>query len=214
MRSTEPGLRRDAARNRELILQAARETFAELGVDAPLEEIARRAGVGIATLYRRFPTREALIEAIFESKAHEYVRAAEAGLEADDPWEGFRSYVERICAMQAEDRGFNDVLRMTFRTATGLEACRDRAYAAAKELIDRAQAQGGLRADFVPGDIVWILMANGTFLEATGELAPDAWRRYVALILDAVRAERATDPLPPPASDGELRQAMLRMGRP
>lgn len=65
----------------------------------------------------------------------------------------------------------------------------------------------------MPGDIIWILMANGTFLEATRELAPDAWRRYVALILDAVRADRAPQPLPPPPSDEQLREAMCRVGR-
>lgn len=109
--------------------------------------------------------------------------------------------------MQAEDRGFSDVLRTTFSSARSLEECRARAYDAAAQLIDRAEKQGKLRSDFVPGDIVWILIANGTFLEATREIAPDAWRRYVALVPDAVRAERATDPLPPSASDGELRKA-------
>src|SRR5687767_4321657 len=117
-----PSLRRDAERNRRRLLDAARQVFAELGLEAPLEEIARRAGVGIATLYRRFPTRSALIEALFVEQAEEYVRASEAALAADDAWEGFARFVERICEMQAEDRGFTDVLTATFPAAPGLEA--------------------------------------------------------------------------------------------
>src|SRR5262249_37244893 len=92
-----PGqLRRDAERNRLRLLEAAREVFGERGCDASLEEIARRAGVGIGTLYRRFPTRETLIEALFAEKAYDYVRASETALAADDAWEGFAGFVERI----------------------------------------------------------------------------------------------------------------------
>jgi AcrR family transcriptional regulator len=202
-------LRRDAERNRALLLDAAREVFGEQGIEAPLEEIARRAGVGIATLYRRFPTREALIEALFEPKIEEYVRASEEGLAAADPWQGFRAYVERICAMQAADRGFTDVLTATFPRVPGLESRRAEVRDNVKQLVARAQAYGELRHDFVSGDLAWILIANGAYLEATREVAPHAWKRYVGLVLDGLRADRAGR-LPPPPGESELEQAIRR----
>lgn len=210
--STRPVLRRDAERNRQRLLDAARQVFAELGLEAPLEEIARRADVGIATLYRRFPTRSALIEALFVEQAEEYVRASEVALAADDAWEGFAQFVERICEMQAEDRGFTDVLTATFPAAPGLEARRAEAKANAERLIERARRQGTLRDDLVVGDLIWILIANGAYLQATRDIAPNAWRRYVSLILDAARAEGAGR-LPPPASERQLVQALSRLGQ-
>jgi AcrR family transcriptional regulator len=207
-----PALRRDAERNRERLLDAARQAFAELGLEAPLEEIARRADVGIATLYRRFPTRSSLIEALFVDQAEAYVRASEAALAADDAWEGFAQFVERICEMQAEDRGFTDVLTATFPSAPDLEARRAEAKANAERLIERARRQGTLRDDFVVGDLIWILLANGAYLQATRDIAPDAWRRYLALILEAARADGAGR-LPPPASETQLAQALSRLGQ-
>jgi len=142
-------LRKDAERNRTRLLDAARQAFADQGLEAPFEEIARRAGVGIGTLYRRFPTRAALIEALFEDKAAEYVRASEAALAADDDWDGFAGFVERICEMQAKDRGFTDVLTATFPAAPGVEACRAEARANAEKLIGRRSCLGLLSASQV-----------------------------------------------------------------
>src|SRR3954451_7197238 len=89
-------LRKDAVRNHALILDAAQEVFAEQGLDAPLEDVARRAGIGIGTLYRRFPTRSELVEAVLTAKAAKYLQAACEAMKADDPWTGFSSYIERI----------------------------------------------------------------------------------------------------------------------
>ena len=212
-KQTDRTLRKDAERNRERLMDAAREVFQEHGVEAPLEEIARRAGVGIGTLYRRFPTRESLIDAIFEAKAEEYVRASEEALASENAWEGFRRFLERICQMQAEDRGFADVLTATFPMAPAVEDRRLRAMTNADELIRRAQQEGTLRADFVLGDIVWILIANASFLQATREIAPDAWRRYLALILDALTADTASE-LPPPPQESQIKEAILRVSPP
>jgi AcrR family transcriptional regulator len=214
MAATAPtsGLRRDAARNRARLLEAARKTFRGKGIEAPLEEVARLAGVGIATLYRRFPTREALVEALFEDKWLEYVAAAEQALEANDPWQGFRSYIERICTMQAEDRGFTDVLTTTFPSAKAVEASREQARRKAVEVIRRAQDAGALRPDFVIEDVPFILIANGAYLEATRGIAPDAWKRYVALLLDALRSDRA-GPLPPPPTRPQIDEAMRAVSR-
>ena len=101
-------LRVDAERNRGRIVEAASSAFAVHGLDASLDGVAERAGVGIATLYRRFPTRDDLIAACFERRIAEYARAAEEALEAPDGWTGLCDYVERVCAMQAADRGLTD----------------------------------------------------------------------------------------------------------
>jgi AcrR family transcriptional regulator len=204
-----PQLRRDAARNRQRLLEAAREVFGERGCDAPFEEIARRAGVGIGTLYRRFPTREALIDALFEEKARNYVRASEEALAADDAWEGFAGFVERICEMQADDRGFADVLTATFPSgsAPGIAAALGDAHRSSVKLVARAQRDGQLRSDFTDQDLVWILIANAAYLEATRQVAPNAWRRYVTLILDAARTPDASK-LPSPPTPKQLKRAL------
>jgi AcrR family transcriptional regulator len=210
--TSERSLRADAERNRERILAAAREVFAERGLDAPFDAIAQRAGVGQATLYRRFPRREDLIVACFAPKLAEYAAAVEEALRAPDAWTGFCAYVERICGMQAVDQGVQDVLTTTFPTDRAVEAQRAHAFERLTELIRRAQAQGALRADFVPEDVVLLLMANAGVVRATRHAAPDAWRRFVGLMLDGLRAECA-HPLPPPPTPAQTYRAMLRVSR-
>jgi AcrR family transcriptional regulator len=201
-------LRVDAERNRGRIVEAAQAEFAEKGLDVPLEDVADRAGVGIATLYRRFPTRNDLIAACFERRLAEYANAAAEALEAPDAWEGFSHYVERICAMQAADRGLKDVLTRTFPAARDLEAHRTRSYELCVRMIERAKEAGSLRADFVPEDLVLLLMANAGVVQGSGDAAPDAWRRFVALMLKAFRAEGA-GPLPPAPSPRQMMRAMV-----
>ena len=206
-------LRVDAERNRGRIVEAAQAAFAERGLDVPLEDVAGRAGVGIATLYRRFPTREDLIAACFERRLAEYAHAAEEALEAQDAWRGFCAYVERICAMQAADRGLKDVLTRTFPDARAMEAYRARGYELSVLMIERAKETGALRADFVPEDLVLLLMANAGVVQGAGQAAPDAWRRFVALMLEAFRADGAS-PLPAPPSPRQVMRAMLRLSGP
>lgn len=205
-----PLLRVDAERNRERILAAARELFAERGLDVPIEEVARRAGVGVGTLYRRFPTREALVARAFEAKMAAYADAVAEALAQHDPWLGFCAYVERVCEMQADDRGFNDVLTITFPTHRRFEAARARAYDGFVELITRAKAAGQLRQDFVPEDLIMVLMANAGVVNATGDAAPDTWRRLVAYLTQAFAAAAAAQ-LPDPPSPGEMYRAMVRL---
>jgi len=165
-------LRVDAERNRSRIVEAAQADFAEHGLDVPLEAVAEHAGVGIATLYRRFPTREALIAACFERRLEEYARAAEEALEASDGWSGFCGYAERVCSMQAADLGFNDVLTRTFSNAKKLEEQRARGYELSVRMVERAQAEGTLRSDFVPEDLVLMLMANAGVVRVRDGLRP------------------------------------------
>src|SRR5215218_1091210 len=164
--TTRSRLRADAERNRERVVEAARDVFAEQGLDASTNEIARRARVGIATLFRRFPTRDDLVAAAFADKMHAYSVAIDEALADPDPWNGFCSYIQRICQMQADDRGFADVLTMTFPTAKAFEEERNRSADKLAELLDRAKAAGRLRQDFVHQDVPLILMANAGVVTA------------------------------------------------
>ncbi len=208
-------LRQDAQRNRERILAAAREEYREHGLDASLEEIARRAGVGIATLYRRFPTRDALITAVFEDHIASFVQAGEDTLQIEDPWEAFETFVVRLCERQAADVGLKDLLCTRFPDSKILEDARRRGRTIVAKLIERAQDAGVLRSDVTPEDIEFVLWSNSRILEATHGVAPNAWRRNVALMLDAFRAENAR-PLPERAltrSELQRSQANLRPDR-
>ncbi|MGD9700887.1 MAG: TetR/AcrR family transcriptional regulator [Acidimicrobiia bacterium] len=202
-------LRVDAARNRAAILHAAREAFAEHGTDVALDEIARRAGVGIATLYRRFPTREDLVAAAFEPKMCAYVAATQAAVAEPDPWEGFSGFVRTVCAMQAEDAGFADVVALTFPATAELDRLLRSATAGLGDVIERAKAAEQLRADFVMEDLVLLLMANAGVVNATKRHAPRAWERLAAYMLDAFRAPGAT-PLPRPIDPRRLSLAARR----
>jgi AcrR family transcriptional regulator len=206
-------LRADAERNRGRIVEAATTAFAERGLDVPLEDVADSAGVGIATLYRRFPSRDHLIAACFEQRLEDYARLAEEALAAADGWTGFVAYVEGICSMQAADRGLKDVLTRTFPDAKALEGHRRRGYDLSVRLIERAKGEGSLRTDFVTEDLVVLLMANAGVVQGCGDAAPVTWRRFVALMLDGCR-NTATGPLPPPPTPRQMIRAMRRLAQP
>ena len=208
-----PALRADAERNRRRIIAAARQVFAERGLDVPMEDIARCAGVGVATLYRRFPTRGDLIAGAFADKITGYADAVTCALADPDPWAGFCGLIERLCAMQAEDRGFACVLNLTFPLAAEFQAERDRAYHGFTQLTRAAQATGQLRADFVPEDLAMLLMANAGVLDGTADAAPGTWRRFAAYMIQAFStASRA--PLPPPPTPAAMYRALLRLHGP
>lgn len=205
-------LRTDAERNRARIIEAATAAFARRGLDVPLEEVADEAGVGIGTLYRRFAGRDELIGACFERRLADYASAAEEALAAPDGWAGFAGYVERICALQAADRGLADVLNRSLPNAMDLEAHRARGYELSVRLIQRAQAEGSLRADVVAEDMALLFMANAGVAEVTRGAARDAWRRFVTIFLDGLRSEGAS-PLPPPPTPRQTMRAMRRLTR-
>jgi AcrR family transcriptional regulator len=205
-------LRSDAERNRARIIEVATLAFARRGLDVPLEEVAENAGVGIGTLYRRFAGRDELIGACFERRLAEYATVAEEALEAPDGWTGLVSYVERICAMQAADRGLADVLNRSLPNAKVLEAHRARGFELSVRLIERARDEESLRPDVVPEDLALLFMANAGVVEVTGGSARDAWRRFLGIVLDGLRREGAT-PLPPPPTPRQTMRAMRRLNR-
>ena len=203
-------LRADAVRNRDAIVAVARDVFAEQGLEAPLELIAARAGVGIATLYRRFPTREKLVAAALTEKVAEYAEAAEQALAVADPWSGFAGFVQRICELQASDRGLSDLLSMTLSADEQIEQLRRKANDRVITLIERAKADGTLRQDFAGEDLVLLLIATAAVMHVTGADAPAAWRRFVALALDAFRRQDSPG-LPEPPTTAQMTRAMLRL---
>ncbi|MFB9678916.1 TetR/AcrR family transcriptional regulator [Streptosporangium vulgare] len=200
------GLRVDALHNRNRILEAAREAFATLGPGVPMAAIARRAGVGVATLYRRFPTRESLITEVFADQMEACVSVVDDALADPDPWHGFRTVIEKVCAMQATDRGFTAAFLTAFPDAVDYERERVRAERGFAELTRRAKATGRLRADFEQADLALLLMANGGIVAGSTEDALTASRRLVAYLLQSFQADHLDRDVPlPPAPPFGLR---------
>ncbi|WP_431930215.1 TetR/AcrR family transcriptional regulator [Nonomuraea jabiensis] len=191
-----PELRADARHNRVRILEAAREAFATRGLDVPMASIARRAGVGVATLYRRFPSRESLIIEVFGDELATCASVVDEALADPDPWRGFCSAIETVCAMQVADRGFTEAFLTAFPDAIDYEHARVRAEQGFAEVVRRAKAAGRLRADFEPADLTLLLKANCGAATGMSEVAAAGSRRLVAYLLQSFRAQHA-EPLPP-----------------
>ncbi|WP_369031837.1 MULTISPECIES: TetR/AcrR family transcriptional regulator [Streptomyces] len=204
----ERGLRADALRNRQRIVAAARRIFEEQGLDAPLDEVAERAGVGAGTLYRRFPTRGELVEAAFEDELRSVAAITEEALRCADPWVGFSTYVERLCEAMATDRGLSDLFTLRLPDSEVATILCDRQSEALTRLVRQAQEAGALRDDFVPEDVLLFLLANAGVVKVTRCAAPHAWRRLVAFLLTACRADR-TDPLPAAPTPLQAERALL-----
>lgn len=206
--TTSRPLRRDAQHNRDLLVAAARRVFAARGLDVPLEDIAKEAGVSIGTLYNRFPTRGALVEAALADKVAGMVEQAEAALTMTDPWEGFASFLARCCEVQAVDKGYNLLCARVMPDTPEIDRLKAEGHALVVRILDRARRSGQLRADFHEGDLAFVLWSTTTIIDATAATAPDAWRRHLAFLLDGLRAP-AAHPLPsPPLNQDEVAAAM------
>jgi AcrR family transcriptional regulator len=200
-------LRQDAARNRERLVLAARAVFRRKGLDAPLEEIAREAGVAIGTLYNRFPSRGELIDAALAPLAERAVELAEQAALAEDPWHGFASFIEDTCALLADDRGYADVYRSRVPGTPVIAAAQERLSLLKAAIMDRAKRAGVLREDLESTDVVLLTWSIVATMDATRDVAPTAWRRHLALVLDALRPG-AAHPLPvPPLTFAQLLNA-------
>ncbi|GAA3192796.1 TetR/AcrR family transcriptional regulator [Actinocorallia longicatena] len=190
-------LRKDAERNRRRILDAADAVFAAEGLGATLESIAEKADVSIGTLYRRFPTREALVEALFEEKVDRILGWAAAGLENPDPWAGFTSYLWNTAASHAEDQGLGEVLMGSGLAQRKIEDLREKIVPLVTELVARAQAGGRLRQDFAPQDVPMLMCMVG----AVARRAPGSWRRYLELLIEGLQGEAPLTVMPPTFSE-------------
>ncbi|CAN5526349.1 TetR/AcrR family transcriptional regulator [soil metagenome] len=209
-RPAPPKLRADAALNRDRILDAAAKLFADRGISVPLDEVARQAGVGVATLYRRFPTRADLAAATFERNISRYTEAVDRALADPRPWDGFRTLVFDLCEMQATDAGLRDLLTTAFPASSVIEQRTGEAVEKLRTLISRAQADGSLRPDLAVADVVVMLLANAGVVSATSASAPAAWRRFAALMVDAYSAVPRT-PLPPAPPEQQLRRSIAML---
>ncbi|MGV9254088.1 TetR/AcrR family transcriptional regulator [Streptomyces sp. NPDC003697] len=205
--------RRDALRNRKLLTDKAREVFAEQGLEAPLDEIARRAGVGNATLYRHFPTRAALVDEVFRDALTETTAAGEQARTAKDAWTGLTQYLRTVFAGLAADRGTNDLMTTNLQGVASLEAIHAHNRTTIDVLLRRGQEQGSIRPDLTTEDLLFTLAALGRAVPALTTVAPDAWLRPLALLLDGLRARPAAAPLPTPAlTSAQLGEVLLNLG--
>ncbi|GAB3742883.1 TetR/AcrR family transcriptional regulator [Nocardiopsis nanhaiensis] len=189
--------RSDALHNRRRILEAARIAFAEGGIDVSMTEIARRCGVGIATLYRHFPAKNDLVIEVFTDQIADCVAVIDDALADPDPWHGFRTVIEKLCTMQAVDRGLATVFLATAPDLTAFELERVRAENVFAELARRAKATGQLRPDFVRDDLTLVIMANSGITADSEEAALAASRRLAAYLIQSFRSDPVRAPLPP-----------------
>ncbi|WP_239165085.1 TetR/AcrR family transcriptional regulator [Actinoplanes palleronii] len=192
-------LRSDARDNRERILAVARTAFGADGLGVPMREIARRAEVGPATLYRRFPTKEALVIEAFAEQMALCTSIVEDGLSDPDPWHGFCTVVERVCELHAGNQGFTAAFMAAFPHAIDFTTTREQTLRAVGELARRAKAAGHLRSDFVISDLLLVLQANSGVRAESPADALLAARRFAALQIQGFRASPGAPPLPPPA---------------
>lgn len=190
-------LRSDAQDNRERILDAARTLFAAEGLDVPMRQVARRAGVGPATLYRRFPTKQELVTEAFADQLRACRVIVDEGLAHPDPWRGFCLVVEKTCELHARHPGFTEAFIAAYPDAMDFAAARAYSLKSVAELAGRAQRAGGLRADFVLDDLILVIMANRGIGAASAAARVAASRRFAALALQAFRASPEHAPLPP-----------------
>lgn len=206
--------RRDAVRNRQRLIAAGREVFAEHGVQATLEEVARRAGLGIGTLYRHFPTRDALIEVIFEEHIAHVLGAAEEAAADENAWRGLVHFLERVLPLQAQNLPLRDVF-LRHPAAEGHIAEQRRKIAPLLErTVQRARRQGTLRADFALSDLLFAMWSFWPLFEATAGVAPNAWRRHLRILLDGMRPQAATRQTVRPLTRPQVERAVgaLRRG--
>jgi AcrR family transcriptional regulator len=203
-------LRRDAERNRQRILKAAAEVFNERGLDVGLDEIARYAGVGVGTVYRRFRTKEELVEALFMDRLDQIAAVADEAFETPDPWSGLVCFMERMAEIMAGNLGLRQMLMFATYGQDLVAVARQRNAPLVHRLVEQAQAAGQLRTDLRQTDIPFIVFILTEAANLAQAANPDIWRRYLTLILDGMRPEReGITPLPVAAMlPGEMETSM------
>jgi len=191
-----PGLRSDARRNRRRLLDAAKDVMREQGLDASLGEIARRAGVGNATLYRHFPTREELWEAVFTDYGSDLAQIRERVLAIPDAWDALVTWLEDMCATCATDQAFADLVAHGKPRSPALDEVGEMGVRLAETLLDRARSAGAVRADVELAELLLVICSLHQVVPLAERVAPDSWRRHLALSLDGLRP-REESALPP-----------------
>ena len=208
---TQPKLRKDAAHNRELLLEAGRDLFAQRGLRVTLNDVAHHAGVGVGTAYRRFSNKEALLEAIVERQVDELENILHDALDEDDPWTGIVTYLERSLVLQTQDRAMAQLLSGRHMSPDSFDRERDRLAPLINSLADRARRAGVIRRDIVGTDLVMIQIAVVSVAWTCSdrkdvsecEDSEQVYRRYLWIMLDGLKPARddvsplPVDPVPP-----------------
>lgn len=193
---TEQRLRADARRNRERILEAARAAFAEEGIDAGMSGIAERAGVGVGTLYRRFPTKDALVEALMLDHMERIVERGEATIRDEpDPWKAFVRYLRFLVEQKSCDEGLVELFAGRVATSDEMRSARRRVEAQIRNLMRRAREAGTLRPDVAVGDIGVLLSSVCSARWLHGDRGRQLNERFLSVVVDGLRAPGAS-PLP------------------
>lgn len=202
-------LRADAARNQQRIVEAARQLFADHGLEITLDDVAERAGVGVGTVYRRFANKKELIAEVFEQNVGEFAVAAEAAAKHPDPWLGLVQFFEYACTHLATNRGFSEVMLELEEDMERFAQLRDRIKPTIAAVVDRAREAGALQPDIEPSDFFALIHMVDAIAEFSKPVNPNTWQRYMAIALNGVRSDDAPRrPLPaPPLTDEEVEQA-------
>jgi AcrR family transcriptional regulator len=199
-------LRRDARENRDAILAATRGLFAVGGLNVPAREIAAEAGVGVGTLYRHFPTRCELVDAVLEEAFQAYIAAAEQALEIEDAWDGFVGYLETALELHAANRGLLALVETNEHGGKRVKALHRKLRPLLEQLVVRAQEQGALRADFRRQDFWLVFWSINRTIELTGDIAPDVWRRHLSFLLAGLHCSVAETVAEPALTDSQLQK--------
>ena len=187
-------LRVDAERNRQRILDAARELFAERGLGVTLNDIAHHAGVGVGTVYRRFPDKTKLIDDLFEQRIEDLVGFMDEAVADPDPWHGITVFLERALELQASDRGVKELLTGMPDGLERLSRIRDRLFPLGAQVVRRAHESGQLRQDIEPQDLPIVQLMITTLIDAARDVDPDLWRRYLQIVLRGLSAQPELEP--------------------
>jgi AcrR family transcriptional regulator len=190
-------LRKDAEVNRQRLLTAAAELFAQRGLEVTLNDIAHHAGVGVGTAYRRFANKEEVVDALFDERLDEIAALAEHALQDPDAWRGLTTFLEQSLQMQSGNRGLTEILNNPALARRRVNDSRDRIAPQVEALVARAKEQGTLRPDVEGTDAIFIQLALAAVMDTSRGVAPQLYRRYLAIFLDGLRADRGPlTPLP------------------
>jgi AcrR family transcriptional regulator len=179
-------LRADARRNREKVLAASRRQFARCGLEAQIDEIARDAGVGVGTVYRHFPTKEDLLQALADARFEGLAQAGREALEVEDPWDGFVRFLTYGARVMVEDRALSEAMDQRPELC-GSAADKVDMLSVTAEVVDRAKASGQLRADIVPEDVPSLIMGLGRSSRATDGRPSMPWDKHLSIILAGLK---------------------------
>ncbi|SDS94783.1 TetR/AcrR family transcriptional regulator [Actinoplanes derwentensis] len=195
MTESSPALRRDAERNRQLLLRTAYELMAAEGLDVSYEDIARAAGTGMGTMYRRFPRRQDLLDALFSEHIETVIGFAAQASRYDDAWAGLAWFLERQLEIEAQSRGLGELLRSRDQATTLVQRAHEQMTPLVAELIARAVRAGQLPAGATPADFAAVHVMVGSVMDASRTVAPQLWRRALTIALAGLRhADLSGDP--------------------